>query len=161
MGTSMASESRLLKVASDMDALLSEVILLQQGYVAIACPVCEQPCCKRVGLLFDEKDVIFAKVSGRHGVPTGKRKGQKGCPFLSSTGCLLTPKERPFACHRYLCDELKEKMTEQDPELVNRLTMTFRTLEALRAELWKQYLIARATPRRDLECGGLRGTRQA
>jgi hypothetical protein len=69
MGIWMASESGLPKVAGDMDALLSEVILLQQDYVARVCPSCEKPCCTRVQELFDEKDMIFAKASGRNGAP--------------------------------------------------------------------------------------------
>jgi hypothetical protein len=156
----MDSTSPLTKVAGEMDALLSEVILLQNDYVASVCPTCEKPCCKRVGFLFDEKDMIFAKVSGRDGVPKRKPKGKKGCPFLSSTGCLLTPKARPFTCHRYLCDKLKEEMATPEPELVNRLTRKFRRLEELRGNLWTEYLRARGAPGCDLASGGLHGTRQ-
>ena len=156
----MDSTSPLLKVAREMDALLSEVISLQNDYVAGLCPSCEKPCCKRVGFLFDEKDMIFAKVSGRGGVPARKRKGKKGCPFLSSFGCLLTPKSRPFTCHRYLCDRLKEEMAKCEPELVNRLTRKFRRLEELRGKLWTEYLQAQGAPGCGLASGGLYGTRQ-
>jgi hypothetical protein len=149
----MAGESPLLKVAREMDALLSEVISLQEPYVARVCPSCEEPCCKRVGRLFDEKDIIFAKVWGRDGVPTKKRKGKRGCPFLSPTGCLLTPKIRPFTCHRYLCSRLEEEMAESDPGLVRRLTEGFRALEGLRAKLWKEYLKAQDAPVRHLQPG--------
>ena len=142
----MDSTSPLLKVASEMDALLSGVILLQQDYVARACPSCEKPCCKRVGHLFDEKDIIFAKVFGQDGVPKRRRKGKRGCPFLSSTGCLLTPKARPFTCHRYLCSKLKQEMAQPDPELVSRLTEKFRILEGLRGKLWKEYLTTSNPP---------------
>jgi len=148
------SKPPLLKVATDMDALLSEVILLQRDYVARVCPSCEKPCCKRVQYLFDEKDMIFAKVSGRDSVPTRKRKGKKGCPFLSATGCLLTPKARPFTCHRYLCDKLKEEMAESDLGLVQRLTEGFRVLEGLRGKLWKEYLNTQDAPKRYLQSGG-------
>ena len=133
-------ESRLLKTATQMDDLLSEVILLQGDYVAKVCSRCEEPCCNRVQHLFDEKDTIFAKVSGRKSVPRRKHQTSKGCPFLSPMGCLLTPKTRPFTCHRYLCSRLKEEMMKHDPGLVDMLTEQFRLLEDLRAKLWEAYL---------------------
>jgi hypothetical protein len=162
MGIWMASESGLPKVAGDMDALLSEVILLQQDYVARVCPSCEEPCCMRVQDLFDEKDMIFAKASGRNGVPKKKRKGKKGCPFLSPAGCLLAPKVRPFACHRYLCSRLKEEMGTREPDLVNRLTERFRILEGLRVKLWEKYLEVQGGSGRDLQCqsGGVHGRKR-
>jgi hypothetical protein len=134
------SESRLLKTATQMDHLLSEVILVQGDYVAKVCSRCEEPCCNRVQHLFDEKDTIFAKVSGRKSVPRRKHQTSKGCPFLSPMGCLLTPKTRPFTCHRYLCSRLKEEMMKHDPGLVVMLTERFRLLEDLRARLWCEYL---------------------
>jgi hypothetical protein len=156
----MESKPPLLKVAREMDALLSEVISLQEAYVARICPSCEEPCCKRVGRLFDEKDTIFAKVWGWDGVPTKKRKGKKGCPFLSATGCLLTPKTRPFTCHRYLCSRLEEEMAESDPGLGQRLTEGFRVLEGLRGKLWKEYLNAQDAPQRYLQSGRSCGKRR-
>ncbi|MDY6953009.1 MAG: hypothetical protein SWE60_15985 [Thermodesulfobacteriota bacterium] len=155
------AKSGLLKTAGEMDALLSEVILLQRDYVEKLCPSCENPCCKRVRYLFDEKDLIFARVSAQESVPKKKHKGKKGCPFLSATGCLLPPKARPFTCHRYLCDKLKKEMAKQEPDLVNRLTEKIRTLEMLRVELWKEYLKVQARPGRNLlvHVGGLRERR--
>jgi hypothetical protein len=149
----MEGKSPLLKVAREMDALLSEVISLQEPYVAKVCPSCKEPCCKRVGLLFDEKDIIYAKVWGRDGAPKKKRKGKRGCAFLSATGCLLTPKTRPFTCHRYLCSRLEEEMAESDPGLAQRLTREFRVLEEFRGKLWKEYLKAQDTPMHHLQPG--------
>jgi hypothetical protein len=156
----LESKPPLLKVTREMDALLSEVISLQEPYVARVCPSCEKPCCKRVQYLFDEKDVIFAKVWGRNGVPTKKRKGKRGCPFLSATGCLLTPKARPFTCHRYLCSTLEEEMAESDSGLVQRLTEGFRVLEGLRGRLWKEYLNTQDAPQRYFLSGRSHGKRR-
>jgi len=128
-----------LKVARKIDHLLSEVILLQRDYVARICSACEEPCCKRVQYLFDEKDVIFAKVLRRNSVPRRKRKG-KGCPFLSPTGCLLAPKARPFVCHRYLCSKLKEEMARQDPKLLPVMSEKITSLEERRGRLWGEYI---------------------
>ena len=139
-------ESPLLKTAAQVDHLLSEVISLQRDHVAKICSRCDDPCCNRVQHLFDEKDIIFAKVSRQEGVPRRRHQKSRGCPFLTPTGCRLTPKTRPFTCHRYLCSRLKEEMMKHDPELVNRLTERFRLLEDLRARLWKEYLDVVAAP---------------
>jgi len=140
------SESPLLKTAAQVDHLLSEVISLQRDHVAKVCSRCEEPCCNRVQHLFDEKDTIFAKVSRQEGVPRRRHQKSRGCPFLTPTGCLLTPKTRPFTCHRYLCSRLKEEMMKHDPGLVNMLTEQFRLLEDLRTRLWKEYLDVLAAP---------------
>lgn len=134
-----------LKVAKEIDRLLSEVILLQRDYVARICSACEEPCCKRVQYLFDERDIIFAKVLGRNGVPR-LRHNAKGCPFLSATGCLLAPKARPFVCHRYLCSKLKEEMARQDARLLPEMSRKIRMLEDLRGRLWGEYLKGEERP---------------
>ena len=139
-GYDNAKEGMLaLKVAREIDCLLSEVILLQRDYVARICSACEEPCCKRVQYLFDERDIIFARVLGRNGVPR-RRYNAKGCPFLSATGCLLAPKARPFVCNRYLCSKLKEEMARQDPALLPVMSEKIRILEDLRGRLWVEYL---------------------
>jgi hypothetical protein len=134
-----------LKVAKEIDQLLSEVILLQRDYVARICSACEEPCCKRVQYLFDERDIIFAKVLGRNGVPR-RRHNSKGCSFLSATGCLLAPKVRPFVCHRYLCSKLREEMARQDARLLFVMSKKIRILEDLRGRLWEEYLIPKEMP---------------
>lgn len=132
--------TQALQVAKEIDRLLCEVILLQRDYVARICPACEEPCCKRVQYLYDEKDIIFAKVLRGNSVPRRKHRG-KGCQFLSPTGCLLTPQARPFICHRYLCSKLQDKMDRQDPKLLPMMNKKIRTLEDLRVQLWREYLI--------------------
>lgn len=134
-----------LKLARVIDHLLSEVILLQRDYVARICSACEEPCCKRVQYLFDERDIIFARVLGRNGVPRTRYNG-KGCPFLSATGCLVAPKARPFVCHRYLCSKLREKITRQDTRLLPVISRKIRILEDLRGRLWGEYLKGKEMP---------------
>lgn len=134
---------RLAKVASKIDTTLSDVILLQQDYVARICSSCGEPCCQRVRYLFDEKDTIFYKVCLNQSVP---RKGlvvRGGCPFLSTTGCLLAPRSRPFICHRYLCSRLEKEMIRKEPDLSAILDRKFRVLEDLRGQLWREYLETR------------------
>jgi len=128
-----------LKVAKEIDRLLSEVILLQRDYVARICSACEEPCCKRVRYLFDERDIIFARVLGRNGV-LRRRYNEKGCQFLSATGCLLAPIARPFVCHRYLCSKLRDEMTRQDSRLLPVMSKKIKILEDLRGRLWEEYL---------------------
>jgi hypothetical protein len=128
-----------LKIAKEIDRLLSEVILLQQDYVTRICSACKEPCCRRVQYLFDERDIIFAKVLGRNSAPRRRYNG-KGCQFLSATGCVLAPKARPFVCHRYLCSKLRDEMTRQDSRLLPVMSKKIKILEDLRGRLWEEYL---------------------
>ena len=133
-------DGEMIRIATEIDLLLSEVALLQDDFVARLCGACEESCCRRVTYLFDERDIIFAKVFLRQNVPKRRRRGGRGCSFVSETGCTLLPKARPFTCHRYLCSRLKEDMAAHDPELPKKLNRKFRVLEDLRGRLWRDYL---------------------
>ena len=130
----------VVQVARKIEGLLSELILLQRDHVAAVCSACDSPCCERVEHLFDEKDMIYAKVFLGQDVPRRKKKSSRGCAFLSANGCRLEPEVRPFACHRYLCSELEAEMTRKEPALPQILTKKFRAVEALRGQLWREYL---------------------
>ena len=132
--------SELMKVAKTIDHMLSDIISLQQEYVARICTSCGDPCCSRVQHLFDEKDRIFAMVFyGKH-MFQKRVRGKKGCSFLSPHGCRLHPKERPFICHRYLCSRLKNDMCSENPQLLHILDEKFRIIDDLRGQLWRRYL---------------------
>ncbi|MGD8982473.1 MAG: hypothetical protein PVH99_13940 [Desulfobacteraceae bacterium] len=128
------------QVARKIEGLLSELILLQRDHVAVVCSACDNPCCGRVEHLFDEKDMIYAKVFLGQEVPRRKRKRSGGCAFLSANGCRLAPQARPFTCHRYICSELEAGMTRKEPGLPQILDKKFRAVEALRGQLWREYL---------------------
>jgi hypothetical protein len=130
----------LVQVARKIEALLSDLISLQRDHVAVVCSACDSPCCERVEYLFDEKDMIYAKVFLGQEVPRRKQKRNGGCAFLSENGCRLAPEVRPFACHRYLCSALEAEMTRKEPGLPQILNKKFRAVEALRGQLWKEYL---------------------
>jgi hypothetical protein len=131
---------------------LSEVTALQRESVRRICSQCEEPCCIRVEHLFDEKDVIYAGFHlGRKRPLKRVRKG-KGCPYLTPSGCRLEPKERPFVCHRYVCQRLGEQMQQQDPALRRRLEEKLRYLEGLRSRLWEAYLETGMAPTQNAEC---------
>ena len=140
MENHVAFNRPLVEVASEIDRILSEVILLQQDYVLSVCPACPKPCCQRVRYLFDERDAIFYKVCLNRTVPRKKDKMNGGCFFLSASGCILEPKARPFTCNRYLCAELEKEMTRKKPKLGQILREKFRRLERLRGQLWREYL---------------------
>jgi hypothetical protein len=130
----------LAQVARKIEGLLSELILLQRDHVAVVCSACDSPCCERVEHLFDEKDMIYAKVFLGQNVPRRKQKSIGGCAFLCANGCRLAPEARPFACHRYLCSELEAEMTRKEPGLPQILNKKFRAVEVLRGQLWREYL---------------------
>ena len=132
--------SELMKVAKKIDHMLSNVILLQREYVTAICAECGDPCCNRVKYLFDEKDRIFAMVFREKNVFQKKVRGRKGCSFLTSIGCRLDPKERPFICNRYLCSKLKNEMYSKNPQLLKILDEKFRMIDDLRGQLWSRYL---------------------
>jgi hypothetical protein len=133
-------EGAVVQVARKIEGLLSELISLQRDHVAVVCSACHRPCCERVEHLFDEKDMIYARVFLGQDVPRRKQRRNGGCAFLSAKGCRLTPEARPFACHRYLCSKLEAGMARKEPGLPEILNKKFRALEALRGQLWKEYL---------------------
>ena len=137
---------KLVKVASKIDNILSEVILLQQDYVLRICSACRESCCQRVQYLFDEKDTIFYKIFLNQDLPRKAFNAIHGCPFLSTTGCRLEPKSRPFTCHRYLCSRLEKEMIRKEPDLSKILAQKFRILEDLRGRLWREFLETRLQP---------------
>ena len=130
----------LVQVAKKIEGLLTELIAIQRDHVGLVCSACESPCCERVDHLFDEKDVIYARVFLGQDVPRRKQKRNGGCSFLTTKGCRLDPEVRPFACHRYLCPQLEAEMMRKEPSLPQILNEKIRAVEALRGQLWKEYL---------------------
>jgi hypothetical protein len=90
--------------------------------------------------LFDEKDLIYSRLCLGRKKPFRRARHGKGCPYLAPSGCRLEPQERPFICHRYICQRLEEEMTKEDPGLMKKLNDTLRHLEGLRSRLWEAYL---------------------
>ncbi len=89
------------ETVSKIEGLLSEAVDLQKDYVERICGECEAPCCSRVHYLFNEKDILFLKLSGRKRRWKGEIFTKKGCWFLGEHGCILAPECRPFICHTY------------------------------------------------------------
>jgi len=120
--------------------MLSEVVELQKDYVSELCSRCEDPCCNKVHYLFCEKDILFLKVSGRKSKWKREAFKKKGCWFLSSTGCILDSKSRPFICHRYICPDLEDEIKKRDPHLLHVLEEKFKVIDEMRSQLWAEYL---------------------
>ncbi len=129
------------QIVRQLEELIREAASLQDPYVRSLCSVCRYPCCARVEYLFSEKDILFLKLSGRSSPRRRGRKRRKGCVHLLPSGCRLVPEDRPLACHRYLCPQLKAKMHERDPGLVQSLEGIFRKMDALQSRLWNAYLV--------------------
>jgi len=86
----------VLETVKKIAGLLTEVAALQKEYVDRICGTCEAPCCKRVYYLFNEKDIIFLRLSGGKHKWRRENFKQKGCWFLGPAGCILDPESRPF-----------------------------------------------------------------
>jgi len=127
-------------VLKELDTLLSEVILLQRGHVLEVCTRCRDVCCKRVQFLFDEKDMIYQRLSGGEAPQRRGGKNTKGCRFLTHRGCGLVSRARPFTCHRYLCPRLRDVMAAGNPDLPGLLVQKFTAMDELRSQLWRIYL---------------------
>jgi len=123
-----------------IEGLLSEAVDLQKDYVKRICVECEAPCCSRVHYLFNEKDVLFLKLSGRKSRWKREISTRKGCRFLGEKGCILDPKSRPFICHTYICDNLKTEMKRCDPGLIVLLEEKLKVIGEMRTQLWAEYL---------------------
>ncbi len=128
------------ETVSKIEDLLSEAVDLQKDYVERICVECEAPCCSRVHYLFNEKDVLFLKLSGRKRRWKREIFTRKGCWFLGEQGCTLDPKSRPFICHTYTCDALKMEMKRCDSGLIALLEGTFKIIGEMRSQLWAEYL---------------------
>ena len=120
--------------------LLSEAVDLQRDFVKRICVQCEAPCCSRVHYLFNEKDILFLKLSGRERRWKREIFSKKGCWFFGEGGCILDPKSRPFICHTYICDDLKMEMKNCDPGLITLLEGKFKVIGEMRSQLWADYL---------------------
>jgi hypothetical protein len=127
-------------VVYEIDRILTEVIAIQHPYVVKICPLCPAPCCGKVQHLFDEKDLVYARVSSRPEITRRRSGRQRGCAFLKAGGCGLQPLSRPFACHRYLCPALKASISSHSPPILDELIEKLSMLEGLRSKLFEAYL---------------------
>jgi hypothetical protein len=123
-----------------IENLISEVSELQRVYVDDLCSGCEDPCCKRVHYLFNEKDILFLKLSRRKQKWRRESLKKNGCWFLGPHGCILESKSRPFICHRYLCQKMESKIRSEEPEILSILNERFKSIDALRSRMWSEYL---------------------
>jgi len=123
-----------------IEGLLSEAVNLQKDHVENICGECEAPCCSRVHYLFNDKDVLFLKLSGRKRRWKREIFTRKGCWFLGEQGCILDPKSRPFICHTYICDDLRMEMNRSDSGLIALLERKFKVIGEMRSQLWAEYL---------------------
>ena len=121
-------------------SLLAELIELQRPFVDRICAECPEPCCARVRHLFDEKDVIFLKLTRQHPDLRKRSAGRRGCAHHTPTGCRLEAVSRPFTCHRYLCDRLKGDMMKADPRILPLVQQKLDQLDVLRSSMWVCYL---------------------
>ena len=123
-----------------IEGLLTEAVALQRDYVERICVECEAPCCSRVHYLFNEKDILFLKLSGRKLRWRREIFTEKGCWFLGEQGCILDPGWRPFICHTYICDHLKMDMKRCDSGIIALLEGKFKVIGEMRSQLWAEYL---------------------
>ena len=131
---------KVFEIVRAIEKSLREVYDLQEVHVKKVCPVCETSCCSRVTYLFNDKDVLFLRLSGQRSRWSRKALSRKGCWFLGEKGCTIAPCARPFICHTYLCDDLKNQMDRHDPGLTASLEAKFRAIGELRTRLWREYL---------------------
>ena len=123
-----------------IEGLLSEAVALQKEYVERICVKCEAPCCLRVHYLYNDKDILFLKLSGRRLRWRREAFSKKGCWFFGDQGCTLGHESRPFLCHTYLCDDLKAEMKKCDPGIEVALKEKFKRIDEMRSRLWAEYL---------------------
>jgi len=123
-----------------IEVLISEAAQLQKKYVGQVCSKCETPCCARVHYLFNEKDILYLKLSGRKHRWRREAFTKKGCWFLGPSGCSLDPLSRPFICHSYICSDLKDEIRRENPVHLTELKAKFKIISTLRSQLWSEYL---------------------
>jgi len=128
------------ETVSSIEGLLLEVADLQKNSVERICSGCEAPCCTRVHYLFNEKDILFLRLSGRQRRWKREIFKKKGCWFLGEQGCTLDAECRPFICHHYICPDLETEIKRRDPGVIAVLRAKFKVINDMRSRLWSEYL---------------------
>ncbi|MCL6519014.1 MAG: hypothetical protein K6T99_04225 [Armatimonadetes bacterium] len=101
-------------------------------YTAELCPVCPQPCCRKPTKV-REIDVLLANAFGCS-LPSADQTVREyleasisilaggelveqtlePCDYLGNNGCLFPDDLRPFECVKYVCPQLKRRMTPHE-----------------------------------------------
>lgn len=123
----------------NIEKLLNEIGELQKASVKTVCWKCLKPCCLRVRYPFNKKDVLYLRLSNQTLQWNGKGFKKPGCWFLRNNGCSLDYPIRPFLCHTYLCQELREDIKNSKPLAMKPLKEKLKEVEKLRSDMWKQY----------------------
>jgi hypothetical protein len=132
----------VFEISRKIEQSLIRIAHIQGPYVRRVCPRCEAPCCSRIRYLYDEKDLMFIRISGQKVNPRKRDRHRTGCSFLAHAGCVLEPLARPFTCHRYVCPELEKEMGGKGSPVMVLLSEEIRFIDHLRSALWEAYLEA-------------------
>lgn len=129
----LPEEERLL--AEEMRALRKRISITigMQESCTVCAKGCPQPtgrwdgglCCSgRTAGIFSDDELAALHAGGtRYQHLRAPHDDHAGCAFRGALGCSLSSADRPNLCLRYLCDDLKRALVDQDKlDLVDRMT---------------------------------------
>ena len=108
------------------------------------CLFCKDICCKKATVWYDFKDMLYLYLhSGQFPEAQITKEGDLSCCNLTSTGCLLPRRIRPFICTWYICPSqtamLSEKMVEEPKA---RILSSIQEIQRLRKRLEDTFIKA-------------------
>jgi hypothetical protein len=123
-------------IAEQLKQLLIDASPLIEEYTAIACPVCNDVCCRQKHGLYKEKDILYLQALGTD-VPDRDRTRQvEGpCESMGQAGCAQPRWLRPFKCTWYFCDPLLVALQEGPQKKARKLSAMMQEMIELYGEL--------------------------
>lgn len=103
----------------------------------ITCVSCSEVCCMHATVWYDLRDLLYLYlVEGKLPRRQIDRHSDGSCCRLTSTGCNLERRRRPFICTWYICSSQRELLLQ-----FPRIPETIRKIQNLRKQL--EYLYVR------------------
>ncbi|HEY6007058.1 MAG TPA: hypothetical protein VIU40_01950 [Geobacteraceae bacterium] len=126
-----------------------------------SCRLCAWACCARGKYHFTVVDLLVYLDAGQAlFIP---RFDSGTCPFLSGTGCLMSPSFRPYACTTFICDTVDEALSSAEREFFYRvgaeLRATYGQVEGLFAGRFMYGLLINSERRLREGGGAILGTK--
>ena len=112
------SRQEKVEVAEKIRQIYLHLDSLLDVLCARTCPGCEDICCRRATVWFDEKDLSFLFLTeGEFPGKQVQRNEDGSCCFLGAAGCELPRYRRPFICTWYLCPAQKQLLQDREEQI--------------------------------------------
>ena len=119
--------------AEKVKELLIEISPMIEEYTAMACPGCQDVCCKQRHGIMNEQDMSYCAALG---APLPKydpaRLPDGPCQFMGAAGCVNPRWLRPWRCTAYFCDPLLAAINSGPQKKARRISALIQEIVDLR-----------------------------